>query len=485
MRRRRGCGCLALLAVVVAAFGLGVAPWRSSTSGSSVVGGLGTPEVLNVPAGPAGPSGVATPTTPFPIPAFEPGKKCAFDYRAQISRLDPATGTVRWATDIPTSYADSGLLVRDGRLFFAAGGSIGAIEVATGRPLWWRPGGDGFLAVAWGDGVVLARSAEDVAGLDPATGRTVWSAGHGEVLPTGASPAVAGRLAAVQGRIVTRTGTTIRVLRAADGTQLAARTSSEFADGVPLLDGDLVILAGTTRVLGLRAATLDAEWEWTPGLHGSEPMTATPAADLLVVTTANSGGDGPGLVAALDPESGRLRWQRLVDTRVAAADVAGFPGWPVLLQGEFADANTSGGGSAVVLDVRTGATVWGYPAAKGSGHRPIATLVLAPPRAESGSLVAAYGSSVRRNAVADGARSWRTDVGFRPKSLLDGVEVTYVLGAAGESGRVDATGGRIAALDASGRVLWRTDLRDPAVTAVRDVSGDLLVHSEDERVFCD
>lgn len=487
--RRRGIGCLAVvgaLAFVVALLLAGLVSCSRSPGSGAPVSGLGEPEVLNLPAGSGstGATTTASEVTSFPIPAYEPGKKCSFDYRAQISRLDAGTGAVHWSTDIPTSSAASGLVVHEGRVFFAADGSVGAIEIATGRPLWWRPHGDANLAVAWGDGTLLARGTEVLAGLDPETGSTLWRAGTGEVLP-GPSTASAARLAAVQGRIVTRTGPTIRVLRAADGVEIAARTSPDFADGVPVLDSDLVLLAGTTSVRALRVTTLATVWEWTPALHSSAPMTATPVGDLVVVAAGDGGGAGSAMVTALDLESGDLRWQHLLDARVAAPDVAGFRGGPVLVMGELSRPWRSAGGSAEVLDVHTGMPVWRYPAARDGATRARGTLVLAAPRADSGSVVAAYDSSVRRNAIADGRRLWRTDVGFRPQSLVDEVEVAYVLGSSGETARVEDVGGRVAALGADGHILWRADVRDPALDLVRDVSGDLLVHSEDIRVFCD
>ena len=79
------------------------------------------------------------PTPSFSLPSFGSGK-CSMDYRSQVSLLDAATGAPRWTTEVPWDPSAS---VTDGqRVFIDAGGtdgSVAAMRLSDGRPLWQRP----------------------------------------------------------------------------------------------------------------------------------------------------------------------------------------------------------------------------------------------------------------------------------------------------------------------------------------------------------
>ena len=83
------------------------------------------------------------PTPSFSLPSSGSGSgsgRCSMDYRSQVSLLDAAPGTPRWTTEVPWGPSVS---VTDGqRAFIDAGGadgSVAAMRLSDGRPLWQRP----------------------------------------------------------------------------------------------------------------------------------------------------------------------------------------------------------------------------------------------------------------------------------------------------------------------------------------------------------
>jgi outer membrane protein assembly factor BamB len=127
---------------------------------------------------------------PRTTPTIHAGKVYAYGAVGHLHCLDAATGKVVWAIDtvkdlkgrFPTWGHASSPLVDQGRVVVQAGapdGCLMAFDAATGKEVWRaladRPGyASAVIAENRETRQLLYWTAENVAGLNPATGETVW-----------------------------------------------------------------------------------------------------------------------------------------------------------------------------------------------------------------------------------------------------------------------------------------------------------------------
>lgn len=187
----------------------------------------------------------------------------------------------------------------------------------------------------------------------------------------------------------------------------------------------------------LTGGALDLRWTTDP----ETPLAAAPAYD---VTTAYAP-FASGTLAAVDLDSGRVRWRAAVKTGVSPATGDGLV---------FA---ASGDGVAAFV-AATGAAAW---------HRTLPGTIAAPLHWDTGWLLASFesGDLVALRA-SDGALMWRQSLGaivrVPPAPALANLYV----------GTEDA---RLLALDlASGRTLWTRTL-DAAASGLTPFDGELVV----------
>lgn len=246
------------------------------------------------------------------------------------------------------------------------------------------------------------------------------------------------------------------------------------ADAVAFLPSGDVVAGGFTERSGDQGVatvvrlTRGARLAWKTRLEPRASQVTAMAVDgagdvfggvlLGGVDESNLGSFG---VVALDGRTGRERWRHVDPLAIGGTLAPGQRGTVVV--GWLEPPQEEGDARRVcsALDGETGAERWRR---EDCGEQ-VAVL------AES-DLVAAGGGVVRRLAVADGAETWRADVGLSPRLLRTG---------AGD-GIVVADDTEIVLLDgADGSVRWRRtiDRVSPPVGGIHDValgpSGDVIV----------
>jgi len=114
--------------------------------------------------------------------------------RDTLTALDTANGKIRWQVDfikefgtgVPGFGCVSSPLVVDDAVYVQAAGSLVKVEAKSGKVLWraLKSPGDGlkdnafsspFFATLAGKPQVVVQARKELAGIDPATGNTLWS----------------------------------------------------------------------------------------------------------------------------------------------------------------------------------------------------------------------------------------------------------------------------------------------------------------------
>ena len=266
-----------------------------------------------------------------------------------------------------------------------------------------KSGGYLFSPAVDGDAVLVAGMDGQITSLEAGTGRTRWKADVGQTLSGGVGAGAGMVLAATaKGELVAFDRSGKPLWRA----QLAGEVLAP-----PVVEGNIVI--GRTadgRVFGLSAADGTRKWVYQRTLPA---LTLRSGAGIQLGRGGAFLGMAGGLVAALDPDSGRVWWEVTIaqprgSTELERiADVASLPAvsdqqvCAVAYQGRVAcldgksgtlnwakDLSSSAGlalderhvyvpddgGVVLALDLRTGASVWKQDAL--AGRRLSAPLVL-------------------------------------------------------------------------------------------------------------
>jgi polyvinyl alcohol dehydrogenase (cytochrome) len=326
-----------------------------------------------------------------------------------VYALDPKSGCAHWTFNASGAIR-SGVVVSGGtapRVYFGdVLGKAYALDARSGKLVWSRavdahPNATLTASPALHDGVLYmpVSSLEEpaaavathecctfrgsVAAIDAATGAEKWRAWMvGKPTPQGKNA-----------RGVTRWGPSgvaiwsTPVVDAARGLVYVVTGDNYSAPTTPLSDSIVALDMKTGAVRWHYQATKDDAWNVSCGFAdvGNCPGKGGPDFDFGSAPVLAKGADGreyllagqkSGLLYALDPASGKLRWQK----RVGRGGVFGGIHFGIAAQGgtEFVPVTdlTDGGTYTLparpgvyALDVATGRSVWSAPAADACGGR--------------------------------------------------------------------------------------------------------------------
>ncbi len=419
-----------------------------------------------------------------PPPTFaieEPdGGDCSFDYRSQISGIDPSTGEVEWEVDVP--WTNENQLVVDGSRIFVNTAdypndhpSVIAIDGRDGTPLWQHEVEDTTgrpPAPLIVDERLVVLDGTTVAGLDLADGARRWdtSSGGGETL------------LAANDTSVFATGDA-GGLQAIDADRGSARDLVE-GDGsddgsVGVLASDDLVFSGdqTGELYAVDARTGERRWS-QPATDGRAWWPLFGVHDDILLVGDNPSGEAPAteppdrFLRALDATTGQDRWTRLIgdplEPRFLVDDLVFVPSDDRL----------------VAVDVATGEERWTLLLGLvGHVSRPAPGLVV---------VVAGDGSDGTTVTAADeetGVVRWSARLPLQsagPASVVGGV-VLVGGGLGTDSDLVDAEAdGLVIALDPqTGDEVWQAARRDAAHARPVEVDGSAVVLSADSSIFCD
>jgi outer membrane protein assembly factor BamB len=242
-----------------------------------------------------------------------------FDPGGRIVSLDPATGSERWAVDVPESpSADP--VVANGTIYVGIGSLVSgnsavyALDAETGTQRWRADVTNRELPATPVDGVALG----------------------GNML------------------FVNRADGVLLALDVASGAERWAVGLQKPPRGVPVVDGETVFVStgfDGAAILALDVASGAERWRFE---QPDNPVTGPViAGGLLYVGFTN------GELAALDPATGEERWR--AETGVRSADDFGAPspGLPLVVDGVlFVSSNGFSGASTQAFDAQTGVDRW-------------------------------------------------------------------------------------------------------------------------------
>ncbi len=278
-----------------------------------------------------------------------------------LMAVEMATGSVAWSAPTGDGFP-LGPAVADGVVYVAnQAGPLHAFDAATGEPVWTAEGvasrgsgrpvagaGTVFVNRFGGDGAVLAA-------LDAATGNVAWEAPLG--MATHGSPVVLGDTVFVTGSAAADPTPQVRSFDAASG---ASGWESREPLSVVGAAGDLVLATGTGGLVALAATTGDVAWSFRPepGDGGVWAVDGPVAQDgVLFVGTAIGMGGNPdppsaGTVYALSAATGERIWAAAVEGGVAHGPA---------VAGDVVAVVAGLGRGIYALDADTGEVTWYRP----------------------------------------------------------------------------------------------------------------------------
>ena len=265
-------------------------------------------------------------------PAYSQGRFFAATVTGQLLALDASQGAVQWSYqlgDPSQRWLYSSPLAADGRLYAGVSEHLVALDQATGQVLWKRTDlgiGDWLSSypspAAWGLYLVVAfyTQATNLAVLEAATGRTVWTQQGGKSHHIYSTPVVGPK-----GTLYAVSGGTVRAFALETGVvQWESPVPLQRIQATPALaQNRLFVATGSGALHALDAATGAELWQWdagagpplfTPYLRQGRPTLTSPvvAGDALYIGTSN------GTLHALDPSTGTALWQHDLGVPLAA-----------------------------------------------------------------------------------------------------------------------------------------------------------------------
>jgi|GEM_PF-3440907 len=425
--------------------------------------------------------------------------RCTFDYRSQLSLLDPATGDLRWTTDIAVNDRFAPLLMND-MAYSATVGGVEAVDLRTGDIVWtWAVGGTDYSrGTVATDDVIAVLTGTRLVGLDPATGAAMWARTNDSEFV-----AVAGGKAGPELAAIPRTTGVVPLLD--DGHVIVldpvtgeerwrADAQKDWSFG-PWVQGDLVLQPTFEGAVTAYDITTGAQrWQWTtrPGVavFGLLGVTGTTMVFATTAYTGNPDGVTPPVDAdqlvGIDLASGTERWA----TTLPSNDV---PWWSAVVTGDLVAvggfSRDDGSYELQAIDVSTGVPRWTW--ATGPWYLPTVNslgtgFLLSPQSAPSGSSDEAT-SWAWVALDADGTPRWLTSSAHEARFVLEQDGVTLVAASIERTVEaIDAAeNGAVIAIDPdTGTALWSTPLRD-AVRWLGAANDGVVVFSSDDGIFCD
>jgi outer membrane protein assembly factor BamB len=286
-------------------------------------------------------------------------------------------------------------------------------------------GGPGLSSAAVGAGVAVAVGRASVIGVDPASGRILWSVERdsGYLDP----PAIG---------------------QAASGTPVAV-----FAQGRLGSESSLVAIDMTTR---------QEVWRYPTDGSLRSPLRGAPA---IADGVAFVGGHD-GFVYAVDLTDGELRWKFDAGGQVAAP--LAVDGGRVFAVGQDLQAART---TLFALDAVTGKQVWS------TGSSSLAPIVTSPTVAGGVLYVGAGSGTVRAFDAASGRVIWSTTIRgvfLTQPSLARTGDALYVMAATGVVYRLDPS---------TGHRVWDYQFRPTSIRGAPVVVGDYIIQGLDDGVL--
>jgi len=229
-------------------------------------------------------------------------------------------GRPRWHAQAGTGLAPP-VIVGDA-VVVADDTSVAVLERGDGRQRWLQRARDPSYRVAAGAGVaVVVDRSDSVRAYDLATGEPRWA-----LTPPGAvfhAPVVDDRTGSVVLVVPAVPEPVVRVVDAATGATRWERPVDRFTAVPVVAEGSVFVAEGDGRHHAVVVALdlLTGARAWATQVPASFESGITPAADARELVVV----DHYGTVTALDPASGRVRWERalrstVLQTRVVLTD---------------------------------------------------------------------------------------------------------------------------------------------------------------------
>ncbi|HYH30403.1 MAG TPA: PQQ-binding-like beta-propeller repeat protein [Pseudonocardia sp.] len=266
----------------------------------------------------------------------------------RVFALDARTGVQRWRFDAPPGghgFARNfvSIAVAGGSVFAATYGAVHALDSQRGSLTWSAPlptdPVGGAIDISASNGFLYAAAASTLLGLDPASGRTLWSYATSDLA---ASPSAAGELCLGRDREA--------VVAVADG-HIVWQNADVFRGLIKIAvsDGVAVLAAAddSGTVTGLDVETGAVRWTARTGAS-LESLGRPPAVSGGVVTVLAG-----EQLHALDVGTGAVRW-RAPDRRAGGGTV---DRGPAAADGVVYAAGLHSG-RVRAFDVATGAPLW-------------------------------------------------------------------------------------------------------------------------------
>lgn len=439
------------------------------------------------------------PDTSAPVETLDPDR-CNFDYRTQLSMLDPATGDLAWTADVPYDQRYAPLVMHGMAYSLTTRGIVTAIDLATGEVAWsWEAERNSttYLRGAMAtDNVIAVVTSRSMVGLHPTTGDDMWQHDFpNDINQVGTERATA-ELVAVphsdQPFVPIYEDGNVLALDATSGDELwRSPTTKDFSYG-PTVEGD-VVLQPTFEdgIITYDAATGSKQWQWNirPGVGVAGELEANDDVAIYATTKypSNPSGVTPPLDAeqlvAIDWVTGAQRWALPAFTETMQWWSTIVLGSSILVPGQFPNAD---GFNLTAIDLATGQIGWRWPLDENQYTRII--------HLDDGVLLSSVdldGTQRPRStwvALADdGTPRWFVNSEFQARHVLQVDDTTLVAGARyGDENAITASDiGAVQSIDpTTGSVRWSTPLRDAAQwMALTD--GGVLVMSSDDMLFCD
>jgi outer membrane protein assembly factor BamB len=226
------------------------------------------------------------------------------------------------------------------------GGSVYALNAATGARVWIYNTGHGLTAPAVANGVVYVSSGQSLYALNASTGAKLWR----QTAPTGQARIVA---AVANGVLYVSTGASLYALKASTGATLWSYTPAIGGVEGEVTVADGVVYVPTGNLTALNAATGAPQWTFS---SPDVSFTSAPAVANGVVYTGTSGGP----VWALNAHTGAPLWDYGYDDDWSSPTVADGVVYVYEVEGE-------GDTTLYALNASTGAQLWIYDTNQAGG----------------------------------------------------------------------------------------------------------------------
>lgn len=228
----------------------------------------------------------------------------------QLYALNPADGAVKWTYSTGTFITSSPAIGADGTIYFGAADARLHAVASTGTPRWTFAAGDiiDSSPAIGSDGTIYVGSYDRYVYAVGPDGAERWR------FPTGgrvfSSPAIG-----ADGTIYVGSADQRLYAIAADGTRRWDYLTNGDIQSSPVLGADgTIYFAADVSFYALRPDADDERLRWRTRINAASASTAAVRADGTIIFGADD-----GIVRALNPDTGALRWS--YDTRTGVGNL--------------------------------------------------------------------------------------------------------------------------------------------------------------------